>query len=201
MEILLATRNRDKIREITRIFEDLPVRLRTPYEFDDLPDVEEDGETFEENAAKKAAVLAARTGLFVVADDTGLVVPALGGEPGVYSARYAGEDVTYEENWRKLLEKMEPLTDEKRGAYFLCVAVFAGPDGPIDTAEGRCDGLILREPRGEGGFGYDPVFLHPPSGKTFAELSLEEKNRVSHRALAMREIRRKVEAHLGVRND
>ncbi|MFH1277639.1 MAG: RdgB/HAM1 family non-canonical purine NTP pyrophosphatase [Candidatus Eisenbacteria bacterium] len=188
-EVVLATHNRDKVKEITRILGDLPVRFRTAGEWPDIPEVEEDRDTFEGNAAKKALALAEGTGLLALADDTGLVVPALGGEPGVYSSRYAGEDVTYEENWRKLLSRMENLPEEERGAYFLCVAVLASPEGVVGTAEGRCDGMILRKPRGEGGFGYDPVFLHPPTGRTFAELRVEEKNRVSHRALAMEGIK------------
>lgn len=188
-DLVLATHNRDKVREIVRILGDLPVRYRTADEWPDIPEVDEDRDTFEGNAAKKAVTLAWGTGLLALADDTGLVVPALGGEPGVYSSRYAGEDVTYEENWRKLLARMEDLPDGARGAHFLCVAVLASPEGVVGTAEGRCDGVILRAPRGEGGFGYDPVFLHPPTGKTFAELPLEEKNRVSHRALAMERIK------------
>ncbi|MFH1680335.1 MAG: RdgB/HAM1 family non-canonical purine NTP pyrophosphatase [Candidatus Eisenbacteria bacterium] len=195
-ELLLATRNRDKVREIARILGDLPVRLRTPDEFPGVPEVEEDGETFEENAAKKALTVAMHSGLLSLADDTGLVVPSLGGEPGVRSSRYAGEGVSYEDNWRKLLARMAGLPDAERGACFICVAVLADPGGVVGSAEGRCEGTILREPRGEGGFGYDPVFLHAPSGKTFAELTIEEKNLVSHRAAAMRRIKGMLEARI-----
>ena len=195
-EILLATKNRDKVREITRIFGDLPLTIRAAADFPDLPDVEEDGETLEENSAKKARVLAERTGMLAVADDTGLFVPALGGEPGVYSARYAGEDVTYEDNCRKLLRRMAGLEGNDRAAYFSCVAVVAGGDF-YRSSEGRVEGTILREPRGDGGFGYDPIFFHPPSGKTFAEISLEEKNRISHRALAMEGVRKALEEWVG----
>jgi len=196
IEILLATGNRDKVREIEAILGDLPVTFRSAGEFDGLPEVDEDGETFEENAAKKATVLAAHAGLLALADDTGLVVPALGGEPGLYSSRYAGEGATYADNRQKLLSRIEGVADGERGACFLCVAVLAGPDGLIESREGRCEGVILRAPRGEGGFGYDPLFLHPPTGKTFAELSLEEKNEVSHRARAMRRMRGVIEARL-----
>jgi len=195
-EILLATKNRDKVREITKIFGDLPLKIRAAADFPDLPDVVEDGETLQENAAKKARVLAEKTGMLAVADDTGLFVPALDGEPGVYSARYAGEKATYEDNCLKLLRRMERLEGDARAAYFSCVGVVAG-EGVFLSAEGRVDGTILREPRGEEGFGYDPIFLHPPSGRTFAELSLDEKNRISHRALAMRGIRQALEEWIG----
>lgn len=195
-EVLLATRNRDKVREITRILGDLPVRFRTADEWPDIPEVVEDRDTCEGNATKKATALAGATGLLALADDTGLVVPAIGGEPGVYSSRYAGEDVSYEANWRKLLTRMDGLRDGERGAYFLCVVVLASPSGVVGVSEGRCEGSILRAPRGEGGFGYDPVFLYPPSGMTFAELPLDEKNRVSHRALAMEGIRPALRARL-----
>jgi XTP/dITP diphosphohydrolase len=195
-DLLLATRNRDKVREIERILDGLPLRVRTMDEFPDLPDVEEDGETFEENAAKKALSAARGSGLLALADDTGLVVPALGGEPGVRSSRYAGENVTYEDNRRKLLERMADLPDEKREASFVCTAVVADARGIVLRAEGTCEGRILRAPRGDGGFGYDPVFFHPPTGKTFAELAIEEKNRVSHRAFAMRAIRGMLEARI-----
>jgi XTP/dITP diphosphohydrolase len=195
-DLLLATRNRDKVAEIVRILEGLPLRIRTPEEFPALPEVEEDGATFLENAAKKAVVLARGSGLLALADDTGLVVPALGGEPGIRSSRYAGEDVTYEDNCRLLLARMADIPEVRRGAYFVSVAAVADPEGFVGSAEGRCEGVILREPRGRGGFGYDPVFLHVPSGKTFAELTIEEKNRVSHRAAALRGIRGTLEARI-----
>jgi XTP/dITP diphosphohydrolase len=195
-ELLLATRNRDKVREIAAILRDPGVRFRTADEFPEAPEVEEDGETLEENAAKKALALARSTGLLSLADDTGLFVPALGGEPGVRSSRYAGEDATYADNCRLLLTRMERVPDGERGAAFVCVAVLADPGGVVGRAEGRCEGTILRSSRGGGGFGYDPIFLHPPTGKTLAELSLEEKNRVSHRALAMRGIKPVLEARI-----
>ena len=123
-------------------------------------------------------------------------MPALGGAPGVFSSRYAGEDVTYGENRRKLIEEMRDVPDEERGAYFLCVAALARPEGIVGTAEGRVDGTILREDRGEGGFGYDAVFYYPPLERTFGELTAEEKNRISHRAAAMRAARDLIERSL-----
>jgi len=188
-EILLATRNKDKVEEISEILAGLAVRIRTLSEFPDLPEVVEDGKSFEENAKKKAVAVARETGLLSLADDSGLVVPALGGEPGIFSSRFAGEDATYEKNWKLLLSKMENVPDENRMAYFVCVAVLGEGEKAVAVAEGRCQGKILRGPKGNGGFGYDPVFLYPPAGLTFAELPGEEKNRVSHRAAAMRKIR------------
>jgi XTP/dITP diphosphohydrolase len=195
-EILLATRNEDKVKEISAIMAGLPIRLRTLREFPDLPEVIEDGKSFEENASKKALAISRGTGLPALADDSGLVVPALGGEPGIFSSRYAGEGVTYEQNWKLLLSKMENVPEENRVAYFVCVAVLGEGEKAVAVAEGRCQGKILRGPKGEGGFGYDPVFLYPPSGLTFAELPGEEKNRVSHRALAMKKIRDLLEDRL-----
>lgn len=194
-ELLLATRNRDKVEEICAILSDLPFLILTPDDFPDLPEVEEDGETLEENASKKALVLAECSGLLSLADDTGLIVPALDGAPGVHSSRYAGEDVTYEENRNKLILEMKDIPDGSRGAYFACVAAVAEPEGIVGVAEGRCEGIILREARGEGGFGYDPIFLYEPEGKTFGELPAEEKNRISHRAIAMQEIRRTLQKY------
>ncbi len=185
IDLLLATGNRDKIREIRALLSGLSFRIVTLDDLPGLPDVVEDCDTFEGNASKKALTLAKAAGMFALADDTGLVVPALGGDPGIYSARYAGEDVTYEDNCRKLIREMRDLPDGERSACFITVASVADPNGIIGTAEGRVDGVILREPRGEGGFGYDPVFYHEPSKGTFAEIPLETKNRISHRAMAL----------------
>lgn len=196
IELVLATRNRDKVREISAILAGLALALRTPDDFPAAPEVEEDGETLLANAEKKARALADCTGLLSLADDTGLVVPALGGEPGVRSSRYAGEDVTYEDNRRLLLARMSEVPDAERGAAFVCAAVLADRSGIVARAEGRCEGRIVRAARGRGGFGYDPVFLHPPTGLTFAELPEAEKNRVSHRALALRAIKPALEARI-----
>ncbi|MBN1825318.1 MAG: RdgB/HAM1 family non-canonical purine NTP pyrophosphatase [Candidatus Eisenbacteria bacterium] len=193
MDLLLATRNRDKVEEIRSILRGLPLRLRTVDEFPGLPEVDEDRDTLKGNAEKKALVLAQRSGKAALADDTGLFVPALGGAPGVFSSRYAGEDASYEENRRKLIHEMRSVPDDERGAYFLCVAAVATPEGVVGTAEGRVDGSILRADRGEGGFGYDPVFYFPPLRRTFGEIGPEEKNRISHRAAAMRAVRPVIE--------
>ena len=185
MDVVIATRNPDKVREIAQILEGRAGRILTMDDIDDLPEVEEDGLTFEENARKKALAVARFTGRVAMADDSGLVVDVLHGRPGVHSARYAGPDATPEKNNRKLLEELEGVPLKKRTARFVCVIAIATPSGKVFVAEGRCEGLIAREPRGRTGFGYDPLFLVPDEGKTFAELGPEVKNRISHRALAL----------------
>jgi XTP/dITP diphosphohydrolase len=158
-------------------------------EFPDVPDVVEDGETCEANAVKKARAVSDATGLLAVADDTGLEVDALGGRPGVYAARYAGMQATYEDNWKKLLREMTGVPRDRRTAHFVTVAAVASPSDVVAVTTGRLDGLIAEEPAGERGFGYDPVFYVPELGKTLAELSGEEKNRISHRAKAFAQVR------------
>ncbi|MEW6247130.1 MAG: XTP/dITP diphosphatase [Nitrospirota bacterium] len=188
-ELVLATRNKDKGRELTALLADLGVVIRTLVEFPDAPEVIEDGETCEANAVKKAVAIARYTGLPAVADDTGLEVEALGGRPGVYAARYAGEDATYEDNWRKLLRELEGVPREKRWARFVTVAALAEPNGSVRTETGSLEGFIAEKPAGTEGFGYDPVFYVPELGKTLAELSSDEKNRISHRARAFAKVR------------
>jgi XTP/dITP diphosphohydrolase len=185
--IVLATSNKNKIREFQSILKDFPVEIRSVSEFGPIPTPVEDGETFDENAYKKAFHTAKVLGLPAIADDSGLVVYALDGEPGVYSARYAGEKATDDENTNKLLKKMKGIKD--RRASFKCVLSIAVPSGPALTYEGQCDGVIIEEKRGNQGFGYDPVFFVERFGKTFAELSLEEKNSMSHRGKALDELR------------
>jgi XTP/dITP diphosphohydrolase len=181
--IVLATRNEGKVRELREILRDYPVDLRSLNDFGPIPEAVEDGASFDENAYKKAYFTAKILGLPAMADDSGLVVPALGGAPGVYSARYAGEKATDADNIKKLLAEMAEQSD--RRAAFECVISVAVPSGPALTYEGRCEGEITREPKGEGGFGYDPVFYSAELGKTFAESTMDEKNRVSHRGRAM----------------
>jgi XTP/dITP diphosphohydrolase len=188
-EIVLATRNRHKGQELVTLLADLGIRIRTLAEFPDAPEVEESGLTCEANAIKKAVETARSTGLTAVADDTGLEVDALGGRPGVFAARYAGEAATYEDNCRKLLKELAGVPPPERRARFLTVAAIAFPRGGVRTMRGVLDGLITEECRGTGGFGYDPVFLVPKLGKTLAELTPEEKNRVSHRAKAFAQMR------------
>ena len=188
-ELVLATRNRNKVEELIALLGDLGITIRTLNEFPDAPDVLEDGDTCEANAVKKARAIAEFTGLPAVADDTGLEVDALGGRPGVYAARYAGEDATYEGNCRKLLRELTGVPRERRTARFLTVAVVALSSGGIRVAHGTLDGVIAEEASGTSGFGYDPVFLIPELGKTLAQLSADHKNTISHRAKAFAKVR------------
>jgi len=197
--ILVASTNTGKLAELRGLAGDLPCRILSPAELAfALPEVIEDGATFHDNAAKKAlsaAGAARRAGveLWSVADDSGLVVDALHGEPGVRSSRFAGREGDPAErdraNNRLLLARLEGVPDDERTARFVCVMALASPDRLLLTVEGTVDGVILREPRGTSGFGYDPVFHHEPSGATFAELNPEAKGRISHRGAAMRRLR------------
>jgi XTP/dITP diphosphohydrolase len=184
--IVLATRNEGKVREFRKILSGFDVDLRSLNDFGPIPEAVEDGDTFDENAYKKAHFTAKVLGLPAISDDSGLVVEALGGAPGVHSARYAGEKAGDEDNIEKLLKEMEGVAD--RRAAFACVISLAVPSGPALTYEGRCEGTITTEPSGGGGFGYDPVFFSPELGKTFAESTIEEKNQVSHRGRALKEV-------------
>lgn len=192
--LVLATRNRGKIREFQRLLGKLGIRLRSLEEFPGVPEPLEGGRSYEENAREKALLAARATGLPALADDSGLEVDALGGEPGLRSARYSGG--SSRENIELLLARLRSVPREKRTARFRCVVVVAKPDGSALVAEGSCEGIVLDAPRGEGGFGYDPVFLDPESGKTFAEMSPEEKDRKSHRGRALRELREKLPGFL-----
>jgi len=184
-EIVLATHNADKRAEMADLLNDLGMTVRTLAEFPQAPDVIEDGETCEANAIKKARTIADYTGLVAVADDTGLEVNALGGRPGVYAARYAGPNVTYEDNWKKLLRELQGVPLQERGARFVTVVAIARPrTDQVETVEGVLNGLIAERAVGTSGFGYDPVFFVSELGKTLAELSHSEKNRISHRAKA-----------------
>lgn len=189
--IVLATNNKNKVREIKELLKDAPVEIKCLADFGPLPTVAEDGDTFEENAYKKAHHYARVLGLPCLADDSGLVVDALNGKPGVHSARYAGEKASDREKCDKLLREMEGKKDRK--ARFECVLSLATPGGPALTWEGRCEGKITTERHGESGFGYDPVFFYPDFGKTFAEVSMEEKNRVSHRGKALAEFAEEID--------
>lgn len=183
--IVLATSNKNKVREIKELLKDAPVDIKCLADFGPLPPVVEDGATFEENAYKKALHYAKVLGLPCLADDSGLEVEALDGRPGVHSARYAGDKASDLEKCDKLLREMAGR--KNRRARFECVLSLATPGGPALTWEGRCEGEITSERHGESGFGYDPVFYYPPLGKTFAEATMEEKNRVSHRGRALAE--------------
>lgn len=186
--LVLATRNKGKIAEFKTLLSGFPLHIKSLNDFGPIPEVLEDGKTFEDNAYKKAHFTARVLGFPALADDSGLVVEALGGQPGVFSARYAGEGAGDEANISKLLKAMESVSE--RRAAFECVIALAVPRGPALIYDGRCEGEIARAPSGKNGFGYDPVFYYPPLGKTFAEMTHEEKNQVSHRGKAMAELRR-----------
>ncbi len=194
--LLIATHNPGKVREYRELLRDLPVRLTFLDEVGIDDEVPETGRTFEENAVQKALAYARRSGLLTLADDSGLEVDALGGAPGVHSARYAGPHATDEDRIRKLLDALRGVPPERRTARFRCVIAVATPEGDLITAEGRVEGRIAEAPRGHHGFGYDPVFYLPDLGKTMAELPPEEKNRLSHRARAAEAIKPKLRAWL-----
>jgi len=188
MELLVATRNGGKLKEIRRLLDELGIAVKGLDAFPDLPEVEEDGATFAENAAKKAETVCRLTGLPTLADDSGLEAAALDGAPGVYSARYAGVGATDADNNRKLLEALAGVPDKERRGAFRCAMALARPGEETRIFHGKVEGLILDAPRGEGGFGYDPLFLVREYGKTMAELPLETKNRISHRGQALRRV-------------
>jgi len=187
-DLVLATRNQGKLREIRALVEGLPVRIRGLDEFPGMAEVVEDGATFAENAKKKAMAAAAATGLPALADDSGLSVEFLGGLPGVQSARYAGPDADDAANNRKLLDALEGQPESRRKAAFVCVMALCNPGGNCQIFSGRLNGTILSEPRGRGGFGYDPLFWVPEESQTLAEIPLETKNRISHRGRAMAQV-------------
>jgi len=181
--LLIATNNPDKFREISALLGDLPLRLFKMTDFPHLPAVEEDRATIEGNAAKKALETARSSNMLCLADDTGLFIEALGGEPGVFAARWAGEGCSYRDNRLNALKQMEGVQD--RGASFRTVVALAAPDGIIGCEEGRVQGIITTQERGQRGFGYDAVFEVNGTGLTFAEMSDTHKNALSHRALAV----------------
>jgi len=185
-EIVLATKNLDKIKEMREVFKDMPLRVLTFHDFPCMEEIEESGNTLEENALIKAEAWARFTNKWALSDDTGLEVEYLGGRPGVFSSRFAGIGATYEDNWRKLLKLMEGVVWEKRKAKFRCVVAIVSPQGEKLIVEGVTEGYITCEPRGSEGFGYDPVFYVPEKGKTFGEMSIEEKEEISHRGKALR---------------
>jgi XTP/dITP diphosphohydrolase len=188
--LVLGTRNAKKRQEIEEILGDLGLELRDLSAFPGAPEVVEDGDTFEANARKKASELARALGQWVLGEDSGLVVPALGGRPGVYSARYAGKQGDDAANNARLLAELAPLPDDRRAAYYVCTAALADPAGEVPAvSEGRCHGVIVRDFRGTGGFGYDPLFLIPEYHRTFGELSSRVKHALSHRSRALERLR------------
>lgn len=187
MTLVIATSNRGKTAEIRDLLTDFPINIKNLDAFGPIPPVVEDGDTFDENAYKKASFVSKILGLPALADDSGLVVDALDGAPGIYSARYAGENATDQQRYTKLLKEMRGKTNRK--AAFECVISIAVPTGAALTYEARCEGLIAEKPAGVGGFGYDPIFYYPPLNKTFGELTRKEKSRISHRGKALHEVR------------
>ena len=187
-ELVIATRNAGKLREIRHLLEGVGINVLGMEAFPGLPEVVEDGHTFAANAAKKAETVARLTGRPCLADDSGLTVEVLDGEPGVHSARYAGEPGNDAANNARLLRELAEVPDDRRQAAFCCVMALCRPGQPTCLFEGRVAGRILRAPRGTGGFGYDPLFLVEGFGRTMAELPLAEKNRISHRGQALRQV-------------
>jgi len=189
-KLLIATNNEGKAREYRSLLRGIPFRLVTMADEGITTDVPETGKSFEENAILKAKALAAAAGLLTLADDSGIEVDALDGGPGVLSHRYAGENTTDADRYKFLLEKLKGVPDDKRTARFRCVIAIAAPDGTVRTVSGECRGVLTTSPRGYNGFGYDPIFYVPELGRTMAEISPEEKNKISHRARAAEKARK-----------
>lgn len=188
--LLLATRNQHKQRELTEMLAPLGIEVKSLMDFPECPEVEEDGQTFTANAIKKACSTAQYSGLTSLADDSGLEVKALGGQPGIYSARFAGEPGDDAANNRKLLELMQDVPADSRQARFVCEIAICHPDGEVRTVRGVCNGMIALEPKGTEGFGYDPLFLPEGCERSFAQLSAPEKNLISHRGRALQELQK-----------
>jgi len=187
LTLVIATRNPGKTKEIMDLLKEFPITIKNLDDFGPIPEVTEDGSTFDDNAYKKSSFTSRILGLPALSDDSGLCVDALDGAPGVYSARYAGNNATDEENCAKVLKELND--HQNRKASFQCVISIAVPTGAALTYESSCDGVILKHPKGANGFGYDPVFFFQEFNKTFAQISREEKSRVSHRGKALRELR------------
>ncbi|MEK6645433.1 MAG: XTP/dITP diphosphatase [Candidatus Firestonebacteria bacterium] len=189
-ELILATRNKNKVKEIKNLLKGIKVKIFTVDDFPFLPEVVENGKTLTENAIKKAKTIAKKIHKIALADDSGLEVSMLGGAPGVYSARFSGKGCTYADNNNKLLKLMKNVPINKRNAKFVCVVALAFPDEKIITVEGICKGKIADSSKGKQGFGYDPVFIPKGYNKTYAQLGLKTKNKISHRSLALEKIKK-----------
>lgn len=196
--LLIATRNNKKKRELQSILSSWDINILTLDDMETMPEIIEDGVTFVDNAVKKARTIAQLSGCTTLADDSGLEVDALGGEPGVYSARFSGPEADDNKNNRKLLDMMRDVAAEERTARFICVIAVAAPDGSVQTVEGVCAGKIGMYAKGENGFGYDPLFIPAGFDRTFAELADDEKNRISHRGKALQEAKKILPALLGM---
>lgn len=195
-ELVVATKNKKKLQEIRELLRDLPLRVTSLEDYPDAPRIVEDGRTFEQNAIKKAATIALYTRKLVLGEDSGLEVKALQNRPGVYSARYAGEDATDPKNNRKLLSELKGVPAKKRGARYRCAVALADGRGLIGVVGGACSGRIALQPKGTFGFGYDPLFLIEKFGKTFAQLGPEVKHAMSHRYRALKKARRLILKYL-----
>lgn len=194
--VIIATKNEGKAKEFESLFKEKGYQIQTLLDFPNAPDVEETGTTFEENAILKAEAIATQFGQVVIADDSGLIVDALDGRPGVYSARYAGEDKNDLANTNKVLNELVGVPFDERTARFYCALAIASPKQATMTVSGTIEGYITEKPRGENGFGYDPIFYVKEVGKTTAELSKEEKNKISHRAHALRKLEEQLDQFL-----
>ena len=191
--ILVATQNEKKKAEIKEILKGVPgILLRGIEDFPFLPEMEETGNTFQENAIKKATTLAKACNTWAMADDSGLEIDALNGRPGIFSCRYAGPNATDEMNIQKVLSELKGVSKERRTARFICSIALASPDELFFAVEGRCEGFITEEPKGKNGFGYDPIFYIPDYDKTFAELNSSIKSRISHRAKALEQFKERI---------
>jgi XTP/dITP diphosphohydrolase len=199
-EIVVATRNRGKLREIAAILTFSSARFLSLNDFPDIPEIVEDGKTFFENALIKAKSVARLTGRISVADDSGLTVDALGGRPGIFSARYAGENASDEDRYRKLLKEMESVPEGKRGGAFVCAAAVALPFGKADVVQAEWRGEITFAPSGSNGFGYDPVFFIAEENRTVAELDPPVKNKISHRAQAFGKLKKIMPKYLAAKS-
>lgn len=189
MRLLVATTNKKKLEELRAILSDLPLELSLLSDFKNIQEVEETGATFEANAILKAQGYAKQTGLLTLGEDSGLCCDALDGAPGVYSARFAGEGKDDQANNLKLLKMLDKLPDNCRHAHYACAVALAAPGKLIGTVQGEVHGAIIRDFRGTGGFGYDPLFFYPPFQKTFGEVSADQKHKVSHRAQALAKLK------------
>ena len=196
-KLILATSNKDKAREIAEILKDTPFVVTTMKEEGFDPDIVEDGSTFEENALIKArAVHELAKGAYVMADDSGLCIDALDGAPGIYSARFCGEDSTYPEKFARIFEMLKDVPEEKRTAMFVCSIAVVRPDGTEFTVRGEIHGILHEKPMGDGGFGYDPIFYVPEFGMTTAQMTKEQKNSISHRGKASRAMAERLKAEI-----
>lgn len=188
MKLILATKNQNKVEELRAMLDGLDVQVSSLFDVTGIKDIVEDGQTFRENALKKARTVFEVTGSWALGDDSGLVVEALNGAPGIYSSRYSGREKDYAANNKKLLRELNGVPDEKRSAAFVCVMALVGPGNKEYVVDGRCEGRIAHDLKGDRGFGYDPLFIVSETGRTMAEMPMDEKNKISHRGRALAKV-------------